>query len=236
MSSSFRSALPQPLSCIALLAALATFAPDSPAPASRDVSEPALAGIHVQRGRRRFTSEDIPAVVSAMRRAGHIHFVVSLDPNTGAITVEDGNTLTPHFDIKPGECPNNIEIEGITSFRTGVLGNAFDVTGIDTGSLRLSNDLFFGEGESDVEPINTFFADQGTPFVAELCDCTTAGGDDVTDLIAEFDRDEVIDVFDLDQYPTGSHVPLRISGVAGEGRQIFSSRDCVKITNHSPSK
>jgi hypothetical protein len=231
MRSTFRPALHNSLPCVALLAAATALSPDAPAPA--DASDSGMAAtIHVQRGHRRFTLEDIPAVVRAVRRLGYVDFICWIDPHTGNTTIEADFQDTPHFDIKPGECPNNLEIEEVSVLRTGVLGNAFDVTQVDLGSLGLFSDLLVGE-DRQVDPIATSYGDPGTPFDAELCDCHAVAGDDVLDVIADFDRQEVIDTFGLDVVPHGSLVPLRISGMLQEGRAIFSARDCVKITNHS---
>ena len=94
-------------------------------------------------GKQRFTEEDIPLVVDAMHRAGVDQFVCKIDPAGGGVSVFLGNELTPHLDIKPGSCPNPLQIHGgggaAALVPTGLLGNAFDVTHVDLGSVRMSN-------------------------------------------------------------------------------------------------
>ena len=75
------------------------------------------------------------------------------------------------------------------------------------------------------------FADTGTPFEGQPCGCHALTGDGELDLDLKFDKQAVIDAFDLASIPNGTFVELEITGSLMEGGE-FSARDCIKIVNH----
>lgn len=120
-------------------------------------------------------------------------------------------------------------------FRMSVLGNGFDVTQVDLGTIGLSRvaanspeDEMFG---TSVLPVSFTFADKGTPFLGDLCGCHDLKGDGFLDLNLVFDKDEVIQAFGLANEPDGTVIQLRIFGRTGINRG-FRIRDCITIVRH----
>jgi hypothetical protein len=190
----------------------------------------------VIRGKRAFTEDDIPVVVDAMHRAGVDQFVCKIDPSSGAVSLMLHDELTPHLDIKPGSCPNPIQIRGggaLATVPTGVLGNAFDVTQVDLGSIRLGRPAGFGFlTDPQVVPIHIAFADVGTPFDGSQCNCAALGPDGILDILVQYNKQQVVDALGLAGFPDGDSVPLRTTGLAGSGSVIFSAIDCVRVQQH----
>jgi hypothetical protein len=116
------------------------------------------------------------------------------------------------------------------TMHVGLLGNAFDVTQVDIGSIRISlvDTLVAG---NEVAPIDASLHDVGTPFEGTFCNCTAAGPDGVLDISMHFDWNAVIDTFDLQSFPDHAQVPLKSTGLLKDGRAIFGVRDCIRIIN-----
>lgn len=153
---------------------------------------------------------------------------------TQTITVEAPPPVHAHLDILPGSCPNSINVNtgaAMVSFPTGLLGNDFDVTQVDLGSMSMSRPLFVASGGPTVPPFDPEFGDAGTPFDGEPCGCNAVGADGILDLVLHFDKNELVDVFDLDLEPDGALVLLQIDGLLLDGTP-FTAQDCVKIVNH----
>ena len=185
----------------------------------------------------RFTESDIQPMVATMANAGISNFIVWIDPNTGALDVVTAFDHKPHLDIKPGSCPNSVNVAH-GAFAPGavmpmsLLGNAFDVTQVDVGSVRLSP-VILQEGPTvELSPVLIEFADVGSPFEAENCGCAALGPDGILDLAIHFDRQEMIDGFGLQSIDNNVEFPLKVTGMVNEGRAIFGTRDCIRILNH----
>ncbi|MHC4365745.1 MAG: Kelch repeat-containing protein, partial [Planctomycetota bacterium] len=73
------------------------------------------------------------------------------------------------LDIKPGSCPNPLNLNSKGVLPVAILGSAdFDVNQIDIASIRLA----------DVAPIRSSYEDVATPVSdGNECDCNTAGSD-----------------------------------------------------------
>ena len=191
--------------------------------------------LKVVQGKRRFTEEDIPVVVEAMHRAGIENFVCRIDPASGEVSVALHDDLTPHLDIKPGSCPNPIQIRGggvAAPLPTGVLGNAFDVTQVDINTVRMSRGSPAGMFGAEVAPTHITFADVGTPFDGKDCQCAALGPDGILDLSLQYDKQQVINALGLGGDPDGADVPLRTTGLVSGGVAVFSAVDCVRIQQH----
>jgi hypothetical protein len=192
--------------------------------------------VRALQGKRRFTQDDVPIVVDAMHRAGIDQFVCKIDPSSGAVNMFLGNDLTPHLDIKPGSCPNPLQIHGggaAALVPTGLLGNAFDVTQVDLNSVRMSRGSSFSMATGNqVAPIHVVLADVGTPFDGSQCDCAALGPDGVLDILIQYDKQGLIDGLGLGGDADGSSVPLRTTGLVGDGCEVFSAIDCVRIQQH----
>lgn len=93
------------------------------------------------------------------------------------------------LDIKPGSCPNPLDVKKKDDLPAAILGSAdLDVSEIDIASLRLE----------DVAPHKSSFEDVATPFEPltgkEDCfeDCTTEKKDGFVDLTLKFDPQAVL--------------------------------------------
>lgn len=89
------------------------------------------------------------------------------------------------IDIKPGSCPNPLNVKDKGVLPVAVLGiKDFDVFNIDPASIRL-------EG---VAPVRSSYEDVATPVSNKTddCDCTTEGPDGYLDLLLKFDTQEIV--------------------------------------------
>jgi hypothetical protein len=227
--------LPFALPFAALIAAAGVFAAHGKhvAPGHPETSAPAEL-VRIIQGKRQFTEEDVPVVVDVMHRAGIDQFVCRIDPSNGQLLVALHDELTPHLDIKPGSCPNPLQIRGgggaLAALPTGILGNAFDVTQVDLGSVRLGRAApQAGMTGLEVVPNHITFADVGAPFDGSQCNCAAFGPDGILDILVQYNKQQVIDVLGLGSEPDGNSVPLRTTGLAGGGSAVFSAVDCVRI-------
>lgn len=190
--------------------------------------------------------------------------VFAVDPETGEVVIDTEPTHAPHLDIKPGKCPNFIRVnhvddcddcdddddhghvaEGeivlddsaamVATLRMSVLGNAFDVTQVDLGTIGLTRfDPIAPEGETVtsypvLKPIRIEFADRGTPYLGEdFCGCHDLQGDCELDLNMKFNRNDVIQCFGLDDEPHGAKIRLRLTARTS-GDRGFRITECVTI-------
>jgi hypothetical protein len=135
-----------------------------------------------------------------------------------------------YVDIKPGSCPNPLNLKSKGVLPVAVLGTAdFDVTAIDPATVRLA--LTAGDEEPSVFPLRWSIEDVATPFNGVECDCHELNGDGYLDLTLKFDTQELVDVLGLDAY-AGNTIPLiltgNLMGENGEGMPIRGS-DCIRI-------
>ncbi|HPM36898.1 MAG TPA: kelch repeat-containing protein [candidate division Zixibacteria bacterium] len=151
-------------------------------------------------------------------------------------------------DIKPGSCPNPLNLRpyreeipepadnesGATGrldkqgprppravLPVAILGTAeFDPTMIDWTTVMLAG----------VSPIRFSLDDVATPVPADAvqCQCTTAGPDGYTDMTLKFYRDQIIAA--LGQVYAGDTVALALTGNLLDGTPIEGT-DCVHIIN-----
>lgn len=143
------------------------------------------------------------------------------------------------LDIKPGGCPNplNVHIKG--KGKGGVVpvallgSNEFDIDQVVLVNLALSR--ADGVGES-VAPLNgppgpgMTVEDLATPFEGELCDCHTLGADGHPDLSLKFSRSELMEQLQLNDVDDGQDVELLLTGSLLNGVS-FEASDCVLIVN-----
>lgn len=148
-----------------------------------------------------------------------------------AWAVRDGD-VTPvpvslPLDIKPGSCPNPLNLKSKGVLPVAVLGaEDFDVTTIDPLTILLSREGI----EDGVSPIRSDYEDVATPFEFELCDCHDFNGDGYMDLTLKFKTQELIEELELDAY-AGETIPLTLIGNLREleyGTPIYG-QDCVWI-------
>lgn len=115
--------------------------------------------------------------------------------------------LAVPVDIKPGSCPNPLNVMDRGVFPVAILGtDEFDVTTIDPASVRL-------EG---VAPLRWALEDVATPFEPFLgkedCleDCNELGSDGIMDLTLKFKTQEIVSA--LGDVEDGECLVLRLTG------------------------
>lgn len=132
--------------------------------------------------------------------------------------------LSAYVDIKPGSCPNPLNVKSGGVLPVAVLGTGeFEVAGIDVSTIRLTR-----EGAGEVAPIRWCYEDVATPYEgAEACGCHELTGDGYTDLTLKFDRQELIETLGL-RAEAGNTIPLTVTGTLGDGTVIEGS-DCIWV-------
>jgi hypothetical protein len=189
--------------------------------------------LEIAKLKRHFDQEDIPLVTSVLHHRGIDNFVLTIDPTSGDVGVNTNTKSTPHFDLKPGSCPNPIQIRGgaASTLPGGILGNGFDVTQTDLGTVRLQRPpptafLF----DAQVVPIRIGFQDVGTPFDPKFpCECAALGPDGILDINVLFNKSDAVTILKLDHEVDGTFVPLQIVGLNTNANVMFGAVDCGLI-------
>ena len=122
-------------------------------------------------------------------------------------------------DIKPGGCPNPLNVKAKGVLPVAILGTEdFNVTTIDPASIRL-------EG---IAPIRWSYEDVATPFFEEeLCGChDELGPDGLIDLTFKFRTQDVVGA--IGEVKDGDEVVLNIWGNCRDDANVKGA-DCVKI-------
>ena len=134
-------------------------------------------------------------------------------------------------DIKPGVCPNTISLREKGVLPVAIMGGAdLDLAKVDPASIRLSREGVAGT----VAPTSWNFKEIGSPFTVELCDCIRSKRDVYSDLVFNFDVQQVINILGLSN-ALGQTLPLTMTGRMTEecdGRPYIKSitgKDCVLI-------
>ena len=123
------------------------------------------------------------------------------------------------IDIKPGSCPNPLNVKDRGLLPVAILGSEdFDVFNIDPDSIRLER----------ITPIHISYEDVSTPVSdsEDDCACTTEGPDGYLDMTLKLNTEEIIGA--LGQVNDGDLVLLTLTG-----RDIYNvsltGMDCVVI-------
>ena len=146
------------------------------------------------------------------------------------VCVYDGKTVS--VEIKPGSCPNPLNVRSRGVLPVAVLGTEeFDVTTINPDTIVITREGIDGE----VPVIRYSYKDVATPFEGELCDCDDLNGDDLNedgnmDLTLKFRVPELVDGLDLDEVESRETIPLKIMGETEDGTLIMGE-DCIRIIN-----
>jgi hypothetical protein len=127
------------------------------------------------------------------------------------------------IDIKPGSCPNPLNVESKGVLPVAVLGSAeFDVNTIDIASVRLER----------VAPIRSSLEDVGAPVIdANDCNCTEDGPDGYTDLTLKFKTQEIAEV--LGDVNDGDVLSLGLTGALSDETPIEGA-DCIVVIGKVP--
>ena len=146
-------------------------------------------------------------------------------PPTIFVTLESrGAAATADLDIKPGSCPNPLNVVSQGVLPAAILGTGdFDVSQIDPASILL---------EGAVSPLLWDYEDVATPMEedAEPCECNELGSDGYTDMTLKFDTQEVVDA--IMPVSAGDEVSIEVTGELLDGT-TFSFEDCVWIIDNS---
>ncbi len=131
--------------------------------------------------------------------------------------ISEEEILEATIDIKPGSCPNPLNVKSKGVLPVAILGTEdFDVFYIDVASITL-------EG---ISPIRSGYEDVATPFEGEICDCHELGADGYLDLTLKFKIQDIVDV--LGEVNDGDEVIISIIGELSDGSD-FAGADCVVI-------
>jgi len=147
------------------------------------------------------------------------------DPNWGDSVPPVGICYPVAVDIKPGSCPNPLNLASRGVLSAAILGSEnFDVTTIDPGSIFL-------EG---VPTIRTNYEDVGTEVVdGNECDCTEQGPDGYIDLTLKFKTQEVVEAI-MTTYgilTKDQTLILNMNGELYDGTSIEGT-DCVNLVGN----
>jgi hypothetical protein len=147
----------------------------------------------------------------------------NLDDDSGSnsgsayVFVREPEVLAVDADIKPGSCPNPLNVRSKGVLPVAVLGTAdFDITTIDLASVRLAG----------VPPIRSSFEDVATPADGDECECTTAGPDGHIDLSLKFNTEDIVKA--IGEVADGKVLELTLMGELLDGTAIEGT-DCIVI-------
>ena len=131
---------------------------------------------------------------------------------------------TVSVDIKPGSCPNPLNVKSRGVLPVAVLGTKdFDVMSIDPATIRLTREDIPGVG---VAPIRSSCEDVGTPFSGDFCECHELKSDGYMDLTLKFKTQELVTMLALDI--VGGQIQLTLTGTLKDGTAI-SGKDCIRV-------
>jgi hypothetical protein len=121
-------------------------------------------------------------------------------------------------DIKPGSCPNPVNVKSKGVLPVAILGaEEFDVNSIDAVSVRLAG----------VEPLRSSYEDVASPAVdGNECPCSEEGPDGYRDLTLKFETQEVVEA--LGEVNDRDVLTVRLTGVLQDGTPI-EGMDCILV-------
>jgi hypothetical protein len=124
-----------------------------------------------------------------------------------------------YFDIKPGSCPNPLNIKSKGKMPAAILGTETgDVSQIDVATILL---------EGSIAPLRTSIEDVATPYTdGEECGCNMEGPDGFDDLTLKFDTQEIVALLGTVEF--GDTLTLTITGLLLDGTP-FEAHDCIMI-------
>ena len=138
------------------------------------------------------------------------------------LTIIPTPALQVSVDIKPGSCPNPLNVKSSGVLPAAILGTAdFDVTTIDPTSIRLAG----------VSPLRSSVEDVAGPAIdSNDCNCTEDGPDGFLDLTLKFKTRDIVEAIGDVNY--GDTLILKLTGVL-IGERPIEGADCVLIGGKS---
>jgi hypothetical protein len=146
------------------------------------------------------------------------------DVNDSTLTIIPIPALQVIVDIKPGSCPNPLNVKSSGVLPVAILGTAdYDITTIDPTSIRLDG----------VEPLRNSLEDVAGPVDdSNDCNCTEDGPDGFLDLTLKFKTQKIVEA--IGDVNEGDVLTLELTGVL-IGERPIEGADCVLIRGkHKP--
>jgi hypothetical protein len=131
------------------------------------------------------------------------------------------------IDIKPGSCPNPLNLATRGVLPVAILGSDdFDVSTIDVATISLAG----------VGPIRSSYEDVASPVPdGNECECTTEGPDSHTDLTLKFKTQQVVEqlINGEAELADGQELALTLTGTLSDGTPIEGT-DCIVLVGKVP--
>ena len=146
------------------------------------------------------------------------------DTADSTLTIVPKPALVVAVDIKPGSCPNPLNVKSSGVLPVAILGTAeLDVSTIIPTSIQLAG----------VEAIRNSYEDVAAPVTdANDCNCTEDGPDGYPDLTLKFQTQEIVEA--IGEVNEGDVLTLELTGVLS-GERPIEGADCVVIRGrHKP--
>ncbi len=146
------------------------------------------------------------------------------DTNDSMLTIVPKPALVVAVDIKPGGCPNPLNVKSSGVLPVAILGSGdLDVSQIVPTSVRLAG----------VEAIRNSYEDVAAPVTdTNDCNCTAQGPDGYPDLTLKFKTQEIVEA--IGDVNEGDVLTLELTGVLF-GERPIEGADCVVIRGrHKP--
>jgi probable HAF family extracellular repeat protein len=150
------------------------------------------------------------------------------DTADSTLTIIPKPAVKVAVDIKPGSCPNPLNVKSSGVLPIAILGTAdYDVTTIDPASVRLAG----------VEPLRSGYEDVAGPVTdTNDCNCTEAGPDGYLDLTLKFKTQEIVEA--IGEVNDGDVLTLELTGVLFDPipfERPIEGADCILIRGrHKP--
>ncbi|MHC4891079.1 MAG: PKD domain-containing protein [Planctomycetota bacterium] len=146
------------------------------------------------------------------------------DANDSTLTIVPKPAIEVAVDIKPGSCPNPVNVKSKGVLLVAILGSEeFDVTDVDVASIQLA----------DVEPLRSVYEDVAAPVLdTNDCNCTEDGPDGFLDLTLKFKTQRIVEA--VGDVNDGDELQLELIGVLFDETPIEGA-DCILIRGrHKP--
>ncbi len=150
------------------------------------------------------------------------------DVNDTTLAIIPIPALLVFVDIKPGSCPNPVNVKSSGVLPVAILGTAdFDITTIDPTSIRLAG----------VSPLRSSFEDVAGPVAdSNDCNCTEDGPDGFLDLTLKFKTQKIVDA--IGDVNEGDVLRLQLTGILLDPIPFetpIEGADCILIRGrHKP--
>lgn len=146
-------------------------------------------------------------------------------------------TQTITLDIRPGSCPNRVNLASRGVVPMAILGsNSLDVTQIDTDTLMLARADGAGNGvlprakrRGSVGAI----ADVAAVSKTGLCECHESSGDGFDDLVLKFSTRAIVGAFELLDDESTDPIALVLRGSLWDSTPFIAS-DCIVLVRRAP--